>query len=198
MATRRKKGTPDTKPAEPVETEAAENDSLESADASKKPRRERFIVLLRHGIAEPHEPPKPDTERSLTKEGHERMKEIGRGLAQLFPKADAIYTSPLVRAVQTALWVAKGYGERITVRTTNSLVPGASAAELRELLGQTGDRWIILVGHEPNLSSSCAGLTGLSGRIELKKGGCYGVRIGEDGGAELEWILTPKVLRRIG
>lgn len=198
MATRRKRGTPAPKPPEPVEPEADESVGSGNADESKKPRRERFIVLFRHGIAEPQEPPKPDAERSLTKEGHERMKEIGRGLAQLFPKADAIYTSPLVRAVQTALWISKGYGERITVRTTGALVPGAAPAELREFLSQTGDRRIILVGHEPNLSSNCVDLTGLSGRIELKKGGCYGVRIGADGGAELEWMLTPKVMRRIG
>jgi phosphohistidine phosphatase SixA len=196
MAIRRKRPAP--QPAEPAE--ALENaDSSKTGDGSKALRKERFLVLFRHGIAEPQEAAsKPDAERSLTKEGTERMKEIGRGLAALFPKADAIFTSPLVRAVQTALWISKGYGERITVQTTNALVPGASPAELREFLAGTRERRIILVGHEPNLSTNCVDLTGLSGRLELKKGGCYGIRIDDEGNASLEWMLPPKVLRRIG
>lgn len=192
MAIRRKK--PASKAAKPAKPEAPGNDS-----ASATARKERFVVLFRHGIAEPQDDgSKPDAERSLTKEGNDRMKEISRGLAALFPKADAIFTSPLVRAVQTALWISKGYGERITVRTTNALVPGASPAELREFLAQTKDRRIILVGHEPNLSTNCVDLTGLSGRLELKKGGCYGIRIDGEGNASLEWMFPPKVLRRIG
>ncbi|MHB0969627.1 MAG: SixA phosphatase family protein [Thermoanaerobaculia bacterium] len=197
MAIRRKK--PASKPAKRAKPEAHGNDTPTAADGSKTVRKERFVVLFRHGIAEPREDvSKPDAERSLTKEGNDRMKEIGRGLAELFPKADAIFTSPLVRAVQTALWISKGYGERITVQTTNALIPGASPAELREFLAGTRERRIILVGHEPNLSTNCVDLTGLSGRLELKKGGCYGIRIDEEGNASLEWMLPPKVLRRIG
>ena len=196
MAIKRKK--PASKPAKPAKQENPENDTPTAEDGSKTVRKERFVVLFRHGIAEPQEASKPDAERSLTKEGNDRMKEIGRGLAELLPKADAIFTSPLVRAVQTALWISKGYGERITVQTTNALVPGASPAELREFLAGTRERRIIFVGHEPNLSTNCVDLTGLSGRLELKKGGCYGIRIDEEGNASLEWMLPPKVLRRIG
>jgi hypothetical protein len=34
------------------------------------------------------------------------------------------------------------------------------------------------------------------GTIELKKGGCYGVRLFSDSSAQLEWMLPPRVLRR--
>ena len=39
-------------------------------------------------------------------------------------------------------------------------------------------------------------LTKIEGEFELKKGGCYGVRILESG-ARLEWFLRPRVLRNI-
>jgi len=39
-----------------------------------------------------------DEDRSLTAEGHARMKQIARGLEQALPKANAIYSSPLLRA----------------------------------------------------------------------------------------------------
>ena len=39
-------------------------------------------------------------------------------------------------------------------------------------------------------------LTGMRSHseIELKKGGCYGIRV-EDGAAHLEWMLPPRILR---
>ena len=32
--------------------------------------------------------------------------------------------------------------------------------------------------------------------IELKKGGCYGLRLTADGNAHLEWMLPPRAMRR--
>lgn len=161
-------------------------------------KKDRFIVLFRHGVAEPQDAGKPDEERSLTKEGNAEMKEIARGLAMVFPKADAIYTSPLVRAVQTALWISKGYRERLTVESTTALTPGATIDDLRAFLGRIADRRLILVGHEPNLSTNCMELAGIkaSRGLDLKKGGCFGIRLDEEGHGSLEWMLTPKILRK--
>ena len=65
-----------------------------------------FIVLLRHGIAE-DKGTKPDDERELTEVGHKRMKQIARGLARLFPKAEGIISSPLARATWKCGWRAR-------------------------------------------------------------------------------------------
>jgi len=64
------------------------------------------IVLLRHGIAE-KKGGKPDEKRRLTDEGNEKMRGIARGLARLLPGAEALYSSPLVRATETAQWIAR-------------------------------------------------------------------------------------------
>lgn len=164
------------------------------------PQPERFIVLLRHGIAEDPTPEKKDEDRSLTAEGHARMKEIARGLSRVLPKAQAIYSSPLLRAVQTALWVSKGYQSRAAVTTTEALVPGASTKDFLALIASIKERRAVIIGHEPTLTDDLRALVELNqwDRVELKKGGCYGVRILGDGTAVWEWMLTPRILRKLG
>jgi phosphohistidine phosphatase len=192
MSTSKKAATSRKKPA-PRKPKAA------PAPEEKPSPAERFIVLLRHGIAEDASAEKKDEDRGLTSEGHARMKEIARGLANALPKAQVIYTSPLLRAVQTALWVSKGYKSRVPINTTDALAPGASAKDFRAFIEGVAERRVIIVGHEPNLTRSMAALTAVAdARLELKKGGCYGVRILGDGTGTLEWLLAPRVLRKLG
>ncbi|HEX9160971.1 MAG TPA: phosphoglycerate mutase family protein [Thermoanaerobaculia bacterium] len=169
-------------------------------DDEEEEQRERFIVLLRHGISEDAVEGKSDEERSLTSEGHARMKQIAKGLERAFPKALAIYSSPLLRSTQTALWVSKGYRSRVKVTTSDALRPGASTSEFRDFINELQDRRAIIVGHEPNLSTNMMKLIGLPGgrNVELQKGGCYGVRLRADGTAVLEWLLSPRILRKLG
>jgi phosphohistidine phosphatase len=168
-------------------------------DEAEPGQRDRFLVFLRHGIAEERTGEKPDEERSLTPEGHGRMKQIARGLEEIFPKAQAIYTSPLVRAVQTALWVSKAYRSRIKVHTSEALAPEASEKEFLQFVEGLKERRVVLVGHEPTLTSNMMALVKLKGsrHLELKKGGCYGVRVPADGAGTLEWLLSPRILRRL-
>ena len=169
-----------------------------ATEKAKPVAEERFIVLLRHGIAEEATPGKKDEDRGLTSEGHARMKEIARGLANALPKAQVICASPLLRAVQTALWVSKGYNSRVNINTTDLLAPAASPKQFVELLRSIPERRVIVVGHEPNLTANMAALCGLDAKkLELKKGGCYGVRIAPDGTATLEWLLSARILRKL-
>ncbi len=155
-----------------------------------------FIVLLRHGIAEDRTPDKADEERKLTDSGNQRMKQIARTLARIFPEAEALYSSPLVRAVETAEAVAKAYSGELKIETTDLLKPGSSARDFRKLLAEAKVQFAIFAGHEPNLTQIMLDLTSTrtDSEIELKKGGCYGLRV-EDNAAHLEWMLPPRVLR---
>lgn len=197
-----KRATRKDKSKGPKKKTAASRAAVKAADQEERQesRGDQFVVLLRHGIAEPRGGSKPDLERTLTKGGHARMKQIARGLAQVFPKAEAIYSSPALRCIQTALWVSKGYRGKLSPQTTDVLAHNGSPRELREFLGSLQERRVILVGHEPNLSTSLSELTRLNGpsSLELKKGGCYGVRLGQDGSSSLEWVLPPRLLRRLG
>jgi len=158
---------------------------------------ERVAILLRHGIA--HErSTKAEEERDLTSLGHKRMKETARGLAMLFPKACALLSSPLLRCRQTAEWVQKAYGGKLSTVTRDALRPEGDRAALRALIESVDARRIIIVGHEPYLTEAMLLLTGMNAEhdIELKKGGCYRIRLGADG-ARLDWMLSPRVLRQL-
>lgn len=197
MAEKKKRRKAKTAPA--AEPRAAQAKAEEEQDGAES-RKDRFIILLRHGLAEDKTGEKPDADRSLTKAGHARMKQIARGISQVFPKAEAIYSSPLLRCVQTALWISRGYRGKLTPKTVDVLAPSGSPRDVRDFLDSIEERRVILIGHEPNLTETLAELTRLStsGSLELKKGGCYGVRLRDDGSTSMEWLLTPRVLRRLG
>ena len=158
--------------------------------------RERIIVLMRHGVAEERSDERPDETRALTAEGQKKMKENAKGLAHLLGGVDAIVSSRLLRAVQTALFVAKAVALKQNVVTDDALRPESTVAEVRALIERTGGKTVVLVGHEPLLSQTALELAGLRGTAELKKGGCYVFRLRE-ASFELENMLTPRVLRHI-
>ena len=83
--------------------------------------------------------------------------------------------------------------------TTDTLAPGASPAAFIEFIKGLPERRVIVVGHEPNLSETLAALLGFDGkeRFELKKGGCYGVRLRQEGTSVFEWLLSPRLLRKL-
>ncbi len=177
-----------------------------SAKAARRPAvekkvenaRSKLVVLLRHGAAEEPKPDRTDGERSLTTEGHDRTKRAGKGLSKLVSKVDALYSSPLLRALQTALWVAKAYGGKIKVQTTGALEPPVTPAEVRRLIAETDGSTIVLVGHEPGLTACAADLLGIDDlRTNLKRAGCIGVRIDDEGRGTLEWMLAPRALRSL-
>ena len=118
------------------------------------------LYLLRHGEA--GQAPR-DEDRELTERGHEQARAVAAGLAWLNPGLDAILTSPLPRAVQTAQPVARALG--LEVQTADALAPGHGPDEPLALLSGRGER-VLLVGHEPQMSGMALRLTG--GRVHMR------------------------------
>lgn len=173
---------------------------LNFRDEEEEKGRDRLIVLLRHGIAEDRAPGRKDEDRALTPVGHARTTKLARGLERVFPRARVIYSSPLVRAMQTARCVAKAYRSRIEITRSESLAPSGTHEEFLQLIRSIPERRVILVGHEPTLTSNAVALLGLTNDgqgLELKKGGCYALRLRGENGAILEWALSPRILRRL-
>lgn len=132
----------------------------------------KTLWLLRHGDAESHGS-RPDFERRLTDRGERQARAAGRALARLGVRVDHVFTSPRVRALDTARLVCGELGLEPVVHAP--LGEGFDEGQAAELLATTPERGaLLLVGHEPDLSVLVAALT--SARIEMKKGGLAAIR----------------------
>jgi phosphohistidine phosphatase len=155
------------------------------------------IFFLRHGLAgERGDWKDNDAARPLTDEGIEKMKRIAGTLAALNLGLNAIVTSPLVRARQTAEIVAQKL--EVKLIEDGRLAPGFNAEQLRAiLLDHPGVNAIMVVGHEPDFSETISALIG-GGRIVCKKGGLALVELpdAQSCKGELAWLVPPKVLAR--
>lgn len=132
------------------------------------------LYLVCHGAAD-ERTSTPDGVQALTAKGRKRFHKAARALSRHGEKLDAILTSPLVRAVQTAEILASEvrHGE---VAVLGELAPGqATDALLRTVSKRVGKNGsVALVGHAPQLSSVLASLAHLSpaqaSKLALKSG----------------------------
>ncbi len=156
----------------------------------------RQLWLLRHAEAEPHGS-RLDSQRRLTERGEHQARAAGVAIARLGARFDAILFSPKVRAAQTAELAAEAWEdpERDAMAVHPPLAERFDASQaLETLAGHGADARVLLVGHEPDLSSVAGALAG--GRVELKKGGLAVLRL--DGpGAELAVLMRPRELALI-
>jgi phosphohistidine phosphatase len=160
-----------------------------------------IIYFLRHANAgEPLANAKKDEKRALDKDGIEQCGLVGRALAALDVQVDAIISSPLKRAAQTASLVGNELSYEGKLQLESGLRPGASFADFRRMLEKyVKQESIMVVGHNPNLSEfvgrAISETSGAAG-VELKKGAVAKVEMGRNSGA-LQWYLTPRVLRAL-
>jgi phosphohistidine phosphatase len=163
------------------------------------------LYIVRHGIAVDREDPKcpPDPERYLTEEGVEKTKQVAAGIAAIGITADLLFTSPYVRAAQTAeiFAAALDYAKQ-KIRQSNLLLPGTEPTLLfRELAKERQASSVFLFGHAPQLDDIVATALGSKRHLTaLKKAGVAHVelkRVSPPIGV-LVWLATPKLLRRAG
>src|SRR5512143_2789646 len=159
-----------------------------------------IVYFLRHASAGQHKSdPEKDEKRPLDKDGIEQCGQIGRALAAMDVHVDALISSPLKRATQTASLVGNEIAFEGKLTIDSALRPEANFNQFRELLGRHSKAdAVMVVGHNPNLSEFLSLL--ISGRsaesaVELKKGAVARVEV--DKVSTLQWCLTPKVVRSI-
>lgn len=191
------------------------------------------IYILRHGKAE--ERPSgisSDAKRRLTESGRDEMEQIASGITALGIRPGRIISSPLVRARETAeivrgrLLLERDSGQspnRVSIWQELKPESDVSGAH-RRLAAMAPDSGVMLVGHEPHLSSlassmitrrlgrydarAAPGRTAARDRraygdapdaaINLKKGGLAIIRANADAqmmSGFLRSLMTPKQLR---
>ncbi len=166
------------------------------------------LLFLRHGIAIDREDPKcppNDFDRALTREGVRKMIEEARGMRVLGIEFDAVLSSSLIRARETAEIVVKHCKPAVKVELCDDLAPGMNAAAVARLLSRKypKDATVLLVGHEPDFGRAVATLAfgAPEADFSLKKGGLACVELVAAGGTPhgtLLWLLTPALLREAG
>lgn len=151
------------------------------------------LWLLRHGEAEPHDA-RPDPERRLTERGEAQSRDVGRALAALGITFGLVFTSPKVRALDTARLACEALGSEPVVHPP--LGTGLDTSEALALAAAGGpDGRTLLVGHDPDLSQVVHELSGA--RAQMKKGGVAGIALRGTHGGELLVLLRPRELRTL-
>jgi phosphohistidine phosphatase len=136
------------------------------------------IYLVRHGDAVPEEDAGSDRDRWLSPRGREAARILGRLLREQQLAPDAIISSPLPRAVQTAELLAQSIDYLGHVAAWRSLEPSAMprlAANLLPTIGVT----IVVVGHEPAISSLGAFLLGRPSFPPFRTAQCFAIEDGK-------------------
>jgi len=110
------------------------------------------VFLVRHAKAEPGD---PDELRPLAKKGRKQAKELGERFAR--DGVDAVISSPLLRARETANAIAKATNNDVV--TDERLAPGATPADIRAVAEGRGER-VVVVGHQPDFGRAAAALSG--------------------------------------
>jgi len=110
------------------------------------------LYLVRHAKAAPGD---PDELRPLTPEGRKEARRLAERLAAERP--DAVVTSPLLRARETAEVLARACG--LEAVPDERLAPGATSLDARHAAAERGER-VVLVGHQPDFGRIAAAFTG--------------------------------------
>ena len=145
------------------------------------------VYVIRHGHAIPHHGPFDDEARWLHEDGRAALARVAGLLRDEGVAFDAVVSSPLVRAVQTAEIIAAGIGYRGALEALPELAPDGSPRHAAEVLLERGAS-VAAVGHEPSISSLASHLAGI--RISAFRPGQ--VACIDDGA--LAWMLDPVAL----
>jgi phosphohistidine phosphatase len=155
------------------------------------------LYLLRHADAgDPAAWTGPDEHRPLSSKGEKQSERLGRFLAGIGFRPDAILSSPKLRASQTADIVAGQLGVPVTL--DERLGGGVDVTEVEAILHDAGDpRQAVLVGHDPDFSTLLQSLC-VARNVEMKKGALARIDIArpaEPGTGNLRWLVPPDLLK---
>src|SRR6185437_10780635 len=141
---------------------------------------------------------KKDEKRPLDADGVQQCTQMGRILSSMEVGVDAIISSPLKRATQTAALIANEIGYESKLHIENALRPEAKYDHFREMLrNYSKQESIMVVGHNPNFSDflgrTIAG-SGERAHVDMRKGSVAKVE-SKQKKYVLDWLLTPRLVK---
>jgi phosphohistidine phosphatase len=153
------------------------------------------LYFIRHGKASYDAP--TDELRPLLPEGIQQAQDLGEILKALGVQATKLYTSPRLRAKETAEQIGLALSIQPEINEAcNFSFSLQKALKLAE--GHSDNAEILFVGHNPSMSDVVTEATGAI--VDLSTGGAACVtRLNPlmPDGAILKWLLTPKLAAAI-
>ncbi|HEY3886870.1 MAG TPA: phosphohistidine phosphatase SixA [Vicinamibacterales bacterium] len=152
--------------------------------------------LVRHGQAVDADAwPGADAERPLTEKGRARMERAAAALAALDLDLDAILTSPLLRAKQTATIIARALHAESSLREDARLGGGFGPEALAAILSDHADAdAVMVVGHEPGMSTTVETLCGAATVFKPGSIACVELARATSKRGMLLWLAPAKLL----
>jgi phosphohistidine phosphatase len=155
------------------------------------------LYLVRHAEAIERSDAMPDASRYLTARGRLSFRDIARRVRKEGAAPGIIFSSPLLRAVQTAEILSERLKYRGEIVVARDLSPGFDHKALRSLISWAGDlREAAFVGHEPDMGILSAFLLPPAAEgFRLRKGAVVGMETGKDvskGSARFLWRADGK------
>jgi len=153
------------------------------------------LYFLRHGHAEPGISVS-DHERQLTTEGVSYLQTAAKVMKKLKIRPTHLFSSPRVRAQQTADIVSGVLNIPVQIREEVNF--GFDTNAVHTLIDDLPENaQVMFVGHEPTFSMTVEAIAG--GRIIMKKGGLVRVDLIDPQRlrGDLIWVIAPKVFNAL-
>lgn len=143
----------------------------------------KLLILVRHGKAQSRDLDLVDFERELTGAGKRALKEWLTKSRRLMAAEGAssyeLWTSPAARAAQTAQLVSDVWGKRLDDFPSKPVsvedLWSGNIPALMELFGESSADAVVMCGHNPDIETLCADLTGCD--ISFATGGVAALRV---------------------
>ena len=163
------------------------------------------LYLMRHAEAVPHDTDERghDADRKLTDKGRRQAQRMGILLKRLDVEIDRVFSSPFVRARETAELVVAAAGSTAKVRTLDTLTPNARNDAMWKSLEDVDGEVVLVVGHLPSLASLAGSLLGSLAEQPLwfHKSSLAALhcetRDNRKPRVKLEWMISPAMAKRL-
>ncbi len=142
-----------------------------------------------------------DSERPLSTKGEEDIRLMAEVLARVEVAPPRLISSPLLRACTTAQMLGARYTPAPASEVWEELSPGVQFKAVMSRLQSPGDRSIVLVGHQPDMTHLIAYLISDAATEIVMPPGAMALlalpRGAGAGAARLQWLLTPDLVRSV-
>ena len=149
------------------------------------------VIFLRHAKSDWDAEWAEDLDRPLSERGRRAAAAVGTFLAEAGHVPNLVLCSPATRARQTLELAVTAGNWTCPIETADELYYG-SVDHMVALACRRQVPVLMLVGHEPTMSSTLEYMTGAE--LRMPTGALARVNLNIDNSGELEWLIPPRLL----